>query len=191
MLKQGVIEPSASAWSSPIIMVKKKDGYKRFCVDYLLLNDLTQKNSYPLPRIDSTLEALSRSSWFCMLDLKSGYWQVEMDEVDKEKTAFSIGTGLWQFLVMPFGLCNVPATFERLVELVLRGLSWTTCLVYVDDILIHGRSFADNVRCLREVLRRFRFAGLKLSPKKCNLFRREVAYLGHVISAWLQTRCHR
>ena len=104
-----------------------------------------------------------------------------MDEVDKEKTGFSIGTGLWQFRVMSFGLCNAPATFERIMGLVLRGLPWASCLVYLDEILVYGRSFADNVRYLREVLRRFRCAGLKLSPKKCNLFRREVAYLGHVI----------
>ena len=113
MLEQGLIESSTSPWASPIVLVKKKDGNWRFCVDYRKLNDVTKKDSYPLPRVDDTLDRLAGMQWFSTLDLKSGYWQVEMEAKDKEKTAFTTGNGLWQFKVMPFGLCNAPATFER------------------------------------------------------------------------------
>ena len=123
MSNQGVIQPLQSAWSSPVVLVKKKDGGICFCVDYRKLNesDATIKDSYPLPCIDDSVEALSGAKWFSTLDLKSGYWQVELDPKDKDKTAFSIGRGLWQFTVMPFGLANAPATFERLMEQVLAG----------------------------------------------------------------------
>ena len=143
MLKRGVIEPSSSPWASPIVLVKKKDGTTRFCVDYRKLNAATIKDSYPLPRIDDSLDALSGSVWFSTLDLQSGYWQVEMAEEDREKTAFVTGTGIgfYQFKVMPFGLCNAPATFERLMERVLAGLQWQTCLLYIDDIISYGQNF--------------------------------------------------
>ena len=182
MREQGVIEPSASPWSSPIVLVNKKDGSTRFCVDYRRLNNVTHKDSYPLPRIDDTIEAMAGVSWFSTLDLKSGYWQVPLDDSSKEKTAFSTGNGLWQFKVMPFGLCNAPATFERLMEQVLFGLPMSVALVYLDDILVPGRSFEAQLANLKLVFERLRKAKLKLSPKKCFLFRREVKYLGHVVN---------
>ena len=182
MKRDGVIEPSVSPLAAPIVLVRKKDGSTRFCVDYRKLNSVTQKDSYPLPRIDDTLEALSGASWFSSLDLKSGYWQVGVHPGDREKTAFTTGRGLWQFRVMPFGLCNAPATFERLMERVLAGLPLSVCLVYLDDILVPARSFDDHIQNLRTVFNRLQEANLKLSPKKCTLFRRQLRFLGHVIS---------
>ena len=168
MAAQGVIEPSTSPWSSNIVLVKKKDNSLRFCVDFRQLNDVTQKDSHSLPRIDDTLDALSGAKFYSTLDLKSGYWQVGISEVDRPKTAFSFpGGGLWQFTVMAFGLCNAPATFERLMEKVFHGLSWKVCLVYLDDIIVFSKDFQGQLENLRKVFERLKFANLKLSPKKC------------------------
>ena len=124
MLKDNVIVPSMSPWSSPVCMVTKKDGSIRFCIDYRKLNGLTKKNSYPLPRIDETIDSLGGNEWFCTLDLQSGYWQVGMKPEDMEKTAFSSHIGLFEYKVMPFGLCNAPATFEAIMETLLSDLLW-------------------------------------------------------------------
>lgn len=183
MKKEDVIEESCSPWSSPVVLVQKKDGTKRFCVDYRMLNSVTKKDSYPLPRIDDTLDVLSGSTWFSTLDLKSGYWQVGLANGAKEKTAFSAGAGLWQFKVLPFGLCNAPATFERLMERVLKGILFKTCLVYLDDIIVFGPSFDEHLIRLKEVLTRLKQAGLQLNPKKCQLFQSRVEYLGHIVSS--------
>jgi hypothetical protein len=182
MLERGVIEPSSSPWGSPVVLVRKKDGSTRFCVDYRKLNGATRKDAYPLPRIDMMLDALHGSQWFSTLDLVSGYWQVELEESAKEKTAFCTTEGLYQFKVMPFGLCNAPASFQRLMDLVLTGLQWSQCLVYLDDIVVLGRSFEEHVRNLDSVLQRLRESGLRLKPSKCAFFKKEVQYLGHIIS---------
>ena len=182
MQGRDVIDPSASPWSSPIVLVRRKDGSTRFCVDYRKLNEVTHKDSYPLPRIDDTLEALWGAKYFSAVDLRSGYWQVQLDDSSKEKTAFSTGNGLWQFKVMPFGLCNAPATFERLMEQVLVSLPVSVALVYLDDILVPGCTFSQELANLGQVFERLRKAKLKLSPKKCVLFQRKVNYLGHIVS---------
>ena len=182
MLDQGVIQPSSSPWASPVVLAKKKDGSLRFCVDYRKLNAVTRKDAYALPRIDDTLDALAGSKWFSTLDLASGYWQVEMHPDDREMTAFSTADGLFEFNVMPFGLCNAPATFQRLMDLILAGLQWSACLVYLDDIIIMGRSFEEHLSNLGAVLERLQKAGLKLKPDKCAFLQKRVLYLGHIVS---------
>ena len=182
MLKRGVIEESNSPWAAGVVLVKKKDGSFRFCVDYRALNDVTVKDAYPLPKISETLDSLSGAKWFSTLDLYSGYWQVGVENEDKPKTAFITRKGLFQFRVLPFGLCNAPATFERLMEVVLAGLQWDICLIYLDDIITFGKSFDEAVENLEKVLDRLRTAGLKLKPKKCELFSKSVSFLGHIIS---------
>lgn len=161
---------------------KKKDGSLRFCVDYRKLNDVTIKDSFPLPRIEDILDQMSGNSWFSSLDLKSGYWQIKVRSEDREKTAFSIGNGLWQFTVMPFGLCNAPATFERLMEKVLQEFLSKICLVYLDDIIVFSKTFEEMMANLRLIFLRFRSINLKINPKKCSFLKRQVKYLGHVVS---------
>ena len=183
MLAIGIIQESNSAWSSPTVLVKKKDGTTRFCINYRRLNQATKVDAYPLPHIEDSLNTLGGARFFCSLDLASGYWQVEMDAADREKTAFVTQGGLYEFRVMPFGLVNAPATFERLMERVLRGISWSECLVYLDDILVFGPDFGTKLARLEKVLDRLGEAGLKLKAKKCQLFQEEIPFLGHIVSA--------
>ena len=182
-LDQGLIEPSTSPWSSPVVLVPKKDGTTRFCVDYRRLNEVTVKDAFPLPRIDIVVDYLAGSKYFCTLDAAQGYNQVEVKEEDRPKTAFTTGFQLYQYRMMPFGLTNAPATFQRLMHKVLVGLQPAECLAYLDDILIYGKDFDTTLLRLRHVLDRLRDAGLRLKPKKCVLFAKETEYLGHIVSA--------
>ena len=182
MLKDDVVEPSESPWSSPVVLVRKKDGSLRYCIDYRKLNAVTVKDSYPLPRIDDSLDALRHAKYFTTLDMASGYWQIGLSEDAKQKSAFCTTSGLYQFKVMPFGLTNAPATFQRLMERVLAGLQWQVCLIYIDDVIIFSRTVEGHIQQLQAVFDRLKAAGLKLKPKKCHLFRRRVQYLGHVVS---------
>ena len=180
-LEQGIASRSDSPFSSPLVMVRKKDGTYRMCVDYRQLNSKTVLDAYPLPRIQDTLDTLSGNRWFCSLDLTSGYNQIELGK-GKEYTAFCSRKGLFEWNVMPFGLSNAPATFQRLMNKVLENLQWDICLVYLDDILVMGKTVEETMQRLELVFQRLRAAHLKLKPKKCNLFQKEVTYLGHVIS---------
>ena len=180
--EQGLIEPGHGAWSSPVVLVKKKNGSWRFCIDYRRLNAVTVQDAHPLPRIDESLEALSGSVYFSTLDLMSGYWQVPLDEDAKDKAAFCTREGLWRWKVLPFGLTAAPATFQRMMEKVLHGLHWKSLLLYLDDVIVMGSDFQSHFNNLEQVLSRLRSAGLKLKPSKCHLFQTEVAYLGHVVS---------
>ncbi|GBM06371.1 Retrovirus-related Pol polyprotein from transposon 297 [Araneus ventricosus] len=169
MVDNGIIEEPSGPWTSPIVLVRKKDGSTRLCVDNRKLNEITIKDSYPLPRIDDTLDALNRNQWFSTLDLKSGYWQVEIQPENREKTAFTTAQGLWQFKVLHFGHCNAPATFERLMETVLLGLTSEACIVYLDDIVIVGRTFKEHLNNIRKVSyigHKISAEGVKSEPEK-------------------------
>lgn len=183
MLQRNIIEPSSSPWSAPVVLTKKKDGSWRFCVDYRRLNKITTKDVYPLPRIDDTLDTLQGSSFFSSMDLRSGYWQIPMADADKPKTAFVTPSGLYQFDVIPFGLSNAPATFERMMDTVLRGLTWRTCLCYLDDVIVFSGSFNEHLHRLEEVLNCFLTANWQLNTKKCIFAARQIQVLGHIISA--------
>ena len=183
MLINGVIRPSNSLWASRVVMVKKKDGSLRFCVDFRQLNAATIKDAHPIPRIDDLLDALHGARWFSTLDLKSGYWQVPIQERDKEKMAFRTSSGeLFEFNQIPFGLCNAPATFSCLMDRVLAGLHWETCLFYLDDIIVFAATREDHLNRLRQVLKRLRHTKLKLGTDKCTFATKEVSYLGHRVT---------
>lgn len=159
MQQQGIVKPSSSPWASPVVLVPKKDGSTRFCVDYRQLNRVTKKDVYPLPRIDDILDTLAQAKYFITLDLSTGYWQVGLDPTSQSKTAFTTHCGLYEFTCMPFGLCNAPATFQRLMQVVLCGLEWKCCFVYIDDILIASKSFEEHLSHLNLVFERLRKAG--------------------------------
>ena len=183
MLSSNVICPSNSPWASQVVMVRKKDGSLRFCVDFRQLNAATVKEAHPLPRIDDLLDALHGAKWFSTLDLKNGYWQVPIAEQDKAKTAFRTSSGqLFEFNQVPFGLCNAPATFSRLMDRVLAGLHWETCLFYLDDIIVFSSTWEEHLARLREVFERLRHAKLKLGAAKCTFAAKEVSYLGHRVT---------
>ena len=183
MLASDVIQPSNIPWASPIVMVKKKDGSLRFCVDFHQLDAATVKDAHPLPRIDDILDALHGARWFSTLYLKSGYWQVPIMERDKEKTAFRTSSGqLYEFNQVPFGLYNAPATFSRLMDRVLSGLHWETCLFYLDDIIVFSSTWEEHLARLRQVFEKLRYANLKLGAEKCSFAAKEVSYLGHRVT---------
>src|SRR5688572_8001937 len=182
MIANGIVEPTQSEWASNVVLAKKKDGTMRFCVDYRRLNERTRKDSYPLPRVEDCLDALAGASWFSTLDLRSGYHQVAMEPKDAHKTAFVTRKGIFRWKVMPFGLCNAPATFQRLMDIVLSGLNFEICLVYLDDVIIFGDDLDQHLERLKQVLQRLREAHLKLKPTKCRLLRKTVSFLGHVMT---------
>ena len=182
MLDTGVISPTVSPWSSNVVLVKKSSGELRFCVDFRQLNNLTVKDSYPLPRIDSCMDSLGGAKYFSTLDLRSGYWQVELDKESSEKTAFVTRKGIYKFNVLAFGLSNAPAIFQRLMDLVLLGLNWQICLAFLDDVIVMSSTFEQHLERLRQVFERFRGANLKLNAGKCHLMQERVKFLGSIVS---------
>ena len=180
MLTNGVLRPSNSPWASPVVMVKKKDCSLQFCVDFRQLNAATIKDALPIPSIDDLLDALHGARWFSTLDLKSGYWQGPIQEQDKEETALRTSSGhLFEFNRVPFGICNAPATFSHLMDCILAGLHWETCLFYLDDIIVFAATWEEHLNRLRQIFERLRHAKLKLGADKCTFAAKEVSYLGH------------
>ena len=182
LLEAKVIRESSSPYASPIVLVRKKDGSLHMCVDYRLLNSKTRKDAFPLPRIEESLDALSGACWFSTLDLVSGYNQVPVAEQDKPKTAFCTPFGLFEWNRMPFGLCNAPGTFQRLMQRMFGDQQCQSLLLYLDDIVVFSSSITQHLQRLDVVLSRLQNEGLKAKLAKCAFFQKEVSYLGHVIS---------
>lgn len=181
LLRDDRIEPSTSPWCSPVVLVKKKDGTTRFCVDYRKLNDATTKDSFPLPRLDDIFDQISGSNYFTKLDFKNGYFQVPLAPSDRPKTAFSTRDNHYQFTVLPQGVKNGPSTFQRIVNQVLGPTRWKYCLAYIDDILIFSKTFADHIAHLTTVFELLSGANFRLSITKCTIASEQIDYLGHSI----------
>src|ERR1044071_3470912 len=181
MEARNLIRKSMSPWAAPIVIVEKKDGTKRFCVDYRGLNKVTKSDRFPLPRIDELLESFRTANWFSTIDLASGYWQVEVAEKDKEKTAFITHQGLYEFNVMPFGLKNAPGTFQRLMNYVLQEYIGKFAAVYLDDIIIYSTTFEQHLDHVKTIFNALRKAILKIKLKKCYFCLPNIAFLGHIV----------
>lgn len=180
--KIGLVRPSQSPWSAPVVLAKKKDGTPRFCIDYRQLNTITKRDSYPLPRVDDMIDALGEARYRSTLDCASGYWQIAVNERDKEKTAFTTKAGIFEFNAMPMGLVNSQASFQRCMDMILSGLNWQRCLVYVDDIMIFSRSFQQHLQDLKKVFQRLREAGIVLRADKCHFCQAQTPYLGYLLT---------
>ena len=183
MVEVGAIRKSCSPWASAGVLVRKKDGGLRFCINLHKLNNRTVKDGYSLPRIEDTLDCLHGALWFSTLDMKSGYWQVEIEEEAKPLTAFTMGPiGFWECEHMSFGLTNAPTTFQRLMESCLGELHLNWCIIYLDDIIVFSQTPEEHLHRLKAIFNKLKVGGLKLKPSKCDLFKQQINYLGHVVS---------
>lgn len=183
LLENGAIEESTSPWSFPIVLVNKKDGSIRLCIDFRKLNKITKQDSHPIPNINDLLDSVNGAVIFSSVDLASGYWQIKMDEASKEKTAFVTKYGLYQWKVMPFGLSTAPATFVKLIDLVLNELRYKSVIMYIDDLVIFSRSVEEHLIHLEQVFERLKKANLQLKQTKCRFAQKEIQFLGYSISA--------
>ncbi|CAG2211272.1 unnamed protein product [Mytilus edulis] len=189
--KKGIIRESSSPWASPIVLVKKKNGKMRPCIDFRRVNLVTRNvSAFPLPRITDCINAVAGSTFFSSLDLTSSYYQIPVKKQDIQKTAFCTKYGHFEFLTMPMGLNGSAATFQRTMELILQGLQWTTAIIYIDDIVVFGTTLEEHLNRLTEVLKRIMDANLKLQPEKCELLQKTITFLGHQVSAEGVKPCH-
>ena len=177
-MERGVVEPASSPWSSNVVLARKNDGTWRCCIDFRQLNAVTKKDAYPLPKTYQCFDALAGSCLFSLMDLRSGYHQCALAPEDADKTAFVTRRGMFRFKVFPFGLTNAVATFQRLMDLVLSGLNFEVCLVYVDDVIVFSTTPEQHLERLEMVLKRFEGANLKLKPSKCHLMQTENLLFG-------------
>ena len=183
MLDADVIQPSNSPWCNSVVLVRKKDGSLHFCIDFRKLNALTVKDSHLLPHICEALESLAGAAHFSIFDMNSGFWQVPMDKESKQYTAFTLGSmGLYECESMPFGLCNAPPTFQRLMQNCLGELNLTYCLIYLNDVIIFSQTEEEHLERMRVVFDHLCEHGLKLKPSKCDVFKTEINYLAHHVS---------
>jgi len=180
-LEADVIEPTSSEWGFPVVRVPKKDGTLRFCVDYRLLNVVTKKDSYPLPLMDECIDSLGKATIISTLDCNAGYWQVAIAREDREETAFVCHEGASQYKRMPFGLTNAPETLQRALDIILSGVKWQSCLIYLDDVLVYSKTEEEHIGHVDHVLRMLREVDVTLRLPKCRFFRTTVEYLGHEI----------
>ena len=181
--QEDVIEPANSPWGAPLIPALKKDGQTRWCIDFCRWNDLTVKEPFPLPLIMANLHKLGESQIYSTLDGTGAYHNIEIDEADRPLTAFLTPHAQWQFRRMPFGLCNAPKAYSRLIEMVLRGIDPKMLLAYIDDIIIHTRTLKEPFTVMIQVLEAHRKAGLKIAPVKSYICQTKVNYVGHQVSS--------
>jgi hypothetical protein len=182
MLEAGVIQPSHSEWASPPVLIRKSDSSVRWCIDFRGLNAASRKDVFPLPPMDACIDTLAGSAWYSKLDANSAYWQIKIKEQDRHKTAFITKYGLFEHIRMGFGLCNAPATYSRVTALVLNGLTWDIVLAFLDDAVVTGKNIPNHMVNLETVLSRFRKYNLKLKPRKCEMFQKEIEFLGRLVS---------
>ena len=183
LLDTGLIRPSQSNYASPIVLVRKKNGALHMCVDYRLLNAKVKRDTYPLPRIDESLDVLGGATYFSTIDLASGYNQVEVAPSDRHRTVFTTPFGLFEYNRMPFGLGGAPATFQRVMQTIFRKELLDILIVYLDDIIVFSQDISTHLQRLKMVFQKLREHGLKIKVKKCQSFRPKVTYLGHVVSS--------
>lgn len=183
LLNAGIIQKSGSPWASNIVLVRKKNGKLRMCVDYRILNKRTIKDAYALPRIEEVFDVLHGAKYFTTLDTKAGYHQEEIEEHHRERTAFTVGPlGFYEYIKMPFGLSNSPATYQRLMEEILGDYNMTICVIYLDDLIIFADTFKEHLIRLDKILTRLKEHKVKLSPEKCYFIQTSVSFLGHIVS---------
>ena len=182
LLEDGLIHESVSPFGAPILFVRKKDGALRMCVDYRLVNKLTIRDAYPLPKVQDLLDQLQGANVFSKVDLKTGYYQLRMDPLDEVKTAFATRYGTYQWRVLPLGLCNAPATFQRLMDKAFRTALGKFAFVYLDDVIIFSRSESEHLQHVAQILQLLEANKLSLSREKCEFGRRSLLFLGHVVS---------